>query len=332
VALATAATVIASQAVISGAFSMARAAIQLGFLPRLTIRHTAESASGQIYIGAVNWVLLFSVLGLVLSFRSSSALASAYGISVTGSMVLETTLGALFLWRALKIPLVLSMLIVAPVFLIEATFFASNALKFFDGGYVPVLIACGMALMMAAWWQGSQKVLARVHKLAISVTSLVRSMRNSSVHVIPGTAFFLTPDADIVPSALLHNIKHNRVLHEQTVFLTVETLRVPYATAEERVTVDPLGGCFLRVILRFGFMETPNVSRAMAHARRAGLKFDVMSSTFFLGRRRAVAMGQGLELVMDKIYVALSRMAADPTDFYHLPRDRVVELGERVAI
>jgi KUP system potassium uptake protein len=332
VALATAATVIASQAVISGAFSMARAAIQLGFLPRLTIRHTAESASGQIYIGAVNWALLFSVLGLVLSFRSSSALASAYGISVTGSMVLETTLGALFLWRALKIPLVLSMLIVAPVFLIEATFFASNALKFFDGGYVPVLIACGMALMMAAWWQGSQKVLARVHKLAISVTSLVRSMRNSSVHVIPGTAFFLTPDADIVPSALLHNIKHNRVLHEQTVFLTVETLRVPYATAEERVTVDPLGGCFLRVILRFGFMETPNVSRAMAHARRAGLKFDVMSSTFFLGRRRAVAMGQGLELVMDKIYVALSRMAADPTDFYHLPRDRVVELGERVAI
>lgn len=332
VALATAATVIASQAVISGAFSMARGAIQLGFLPRLTIRHTAESASGQIYIGAVNWTLLFGVLGLVLSFRSSSALASAYGISVTGSMVLETTLGALFLWRAMKIPLVFSFLLVSPVLLVESTFFASNAMKFFDGGYVPVLIAFCMAVMMASWWRGSQKVLMRVHKLAISVKSLVKSMRNSSVNVIPGTAFFLTPDADIVPSALLHNLKHNRVLHEQTVFLTVETLRVPYATAEERVTVEPLGGCFMRVILRFGFMETPNVSRAMAHARRAGLKFDVMASTFFLGRRRAVATGSGIDLVLDKIYVALSRVAADPSDFYHLPRDRVVELGERVAI
>ena len=157
-------------------------------------------------------------------------------------------------------------------------------------------------------------------------------MRNSSVHIIPGTAFFLTGDPDIVPSALLHNIKHNRVLHDQTVLLTVETLRVPYATAEERATVEPLGGCLLRLTLRFGFMETPNVSKAMTHARRAGLKFDVMTSTFFLGRRRAVATGRGLELVLDRIYVALSRIAADPTDFYHLPRDRVVELGERVAI
>ena len=332
VALATVATVIASQAVISGAFSVARGAIQLGFLPRLTIRHTAEAASGQIYIGMVNWILLFGVLALVLSFQSSAALASAYGISVTGSMVLETTLAALFLWRAVKIPLVISLLIVSPVLLVETTFFASNAMKFTDGGYVPVLIACGMALIMWAWWRGSQKVLMRVHKMAISVKSLVKSMRNSSVHVIPGTAFFLTPDSGIVPSALLHNLKHNRVLHEQTVFLTVETLRVPFATAEERVTVEPLGGCFIRLILRFGFMETPNVSRAMGHARRAGLKFDVMTSTFFLGHRRAVATGKGVELMMDRIYVALSRLAADPTDFYHLPRDRVVELGERVAI
>jgi KUP system potassium uptake protein len=185
---------------------------------------------------------------------------------------------------------------------------------------------------MWAWWRGTQAVRTRVAKLAISVESFVRMMRNSSVNVIPGTAFFLTGDPEVVPSALLHNIKHNRVLHEQTVLLTVETLRVPYATAEERATVEPLGGCFIRVILRFGFMETPNVSRAMAHARAAGLKFDVMASTFFLGRRRAVATGTGLELVMDRLYVALSRMAADPTDFYHLPRDRVVELGERVAI
>ncbi|MBN8630327.1 MAG: potassium transporter Kup [Rhodobacterales bacterium] len=332
VLLATAATVIASQAVITGAFSMARGAIQLGFLPRLRILHTAEGQSGQIYIGAVNWLLLVGVLWLVVSFGSSSALASAYGIAVTGTMVLTTLLGALFLVRSgrLKAPLVVA--VVAPILTVELVFLASNLAKFHDGGYVPVIAASVVGFIMWAWWRGSQAVRARVAKLAISVASFVRMMRGSSVNIIPGTAFFLTGDPDVVPSALLHNIKHNRVLHEQTVFLTVETLRVPYATADERASVEHLGNCFIRVILRFGFMETPNVSRAMAHARAAGLKFDVMASTFFLGRRRAVATGQGLELLMDRAYVALSRMAADPTDFYHLPRDRVVELGERVAI
>ena len=332
VALATAATVIASQAVITGAFSMARGAIQLGFLPRLTIRHTAEGQSGQIYIGAVNWILLFGVLWLVLSFGSSSALASAYGIAVTGTMVLTTVLGVLYLVRSGKLRAPVAMVLAAPILAVELVFLASNLAKFADGGYVPVIAAGVVGFIMWAWWRGTQLVRARVAKLAVSVPSLVRMMRNSSVNVIPGTAFFLSGDPDVVPSALMHNIKHNRVLHEQTVLLTVETLRVPYATAEERAMVEPLGGCFLRVVLRFGFMETPNVSRAMAHARRAGLKFDVMSSTFFLGRRRAVATGSGLELVMDRIYVALARLAADPTDFYHLPRDRVVELGERVAI
>jgi KUP system potassium uptake protein len=332
VAMATAATVIASQAVITGAFSMARGAIQLGFLPRLTIRHTAEGQSGQIYIGAVNWILLFGVLWLVMAFGSSSALASAYGIAVTGTMVLTTVLGVLYLVRSGRLRAPMAIVLAAPILGVELVFLASNLAKIGDGGYVPVMAAAVVGFIMWAWWRGTQLVRARVAKLAVSVPSLVRMMRNSTVNVIPGTAFFLSGDPDIVPSALLHNIKHNRVLHEQTVLLTVETLRVPYATAEERATVEPLGGCFLRVVLRFGFMETPNVSRAMAHARRAGLKFDVMSSTFFLGRRRAVATGGGLELVMDRIYVALARLAADPTDFYHLPRDRVVELGERVAI
>ncbi|WP_149589952.1 potassium transporter Kup [Tabrizicola flagellatus] len=332
VVLATAATVIASQAVITGAFSMARGAIQLGFLPRLRIQHTAEGQSGQIYIGAVNWLLLWGVLWLVLSFGSSSALASAYGIAVTGTMVLTSVLGVLYLVRSGRMRMPLALLVASPVLGVELVFLASNAVKFTDGGHVPVAVAAVVGMLMWAWWRGTQAVRTRVAKLAIRVVSFVRMMRGASVHVIPGTAFFLTGDPGIVPSALLHNIKHNRVLHEQTVFLTVETLRVPYATAEERATVEPLGGCFVRVILRFGFMETPNVSRAMAHARAAGLKFDVMASTFFLGRRRAVATGTGWELMMDRLYVALSRMAADPTDFYHLPRDRVVELGERVAI
>lgn len=333
VLLATAATVIAAQAVISGAFSMARAAIQLGFLPRLTMRHTAESASGQIYIGAVNWTLLFGVLWLVLSFRTSTALASAYGISVTGSMVLETTLGALFLWRVKKLPLILSLLLIAPVIMVELAFFASNAAKIADGGYVPVMIAAVLCLVMVAWWRGTQRVSARLHKLAIPLNSFVRSMRNSSVQIIPGTAFFLTPDADMVPSALLHNLKHNRVLHDQTVLLTVETLRVPYATLDERAEYEVLAEHFARLTLRFGFMETPNVSRAMVHARRSGLKFDVMASTFFLGRRRPVASGPGgFGRMLDQLYATLARVSADPTDFFHLPRDRVVELGERVAI
>jgi KUP system potassium uptake protein len=331
VALATAATVIASQAVITGAFSMARGAIQLGFLPRLRILHTAEGQSGQIYIGAVNWLLLAGVLWLVIAFGSSSALASAYGIAVTGTMVLTTILGTLLLVRSGRLTVPVAGLAVAPILAVELVFLASNLVKFHDGGYVPV-IAAVVGMVMWAWWRGTQAVRARVLKLAVTVPSFVRMMRNSSVNVIPGTAFFLTGDPDIVPSALLHNIKHNRVLHEQTVLLTVETLRVPYATAEERASVEMLGGCFVRLILRFGFMETPNVSRAMAHARAAGLKFDVMASTFFLGRRRAVATGRGWELALDRAYVALSRMAADPTDFYHLPRDRVVELGERVAI
>jgi KUP system potassium uptake protein len=333
VVLATAATVIASQAVISGAFSMARAAIQLGFLPRFAIRHTAESQSGQIYIAAVNWMLLFGVLWLVLSFQTSAALASAYGIAVTGTMVLTTILGALYLHKARRMALPLVLLIVTPFLAVELAFLASNLMKIADGGYVPAIIAAVLCLVMVAWWRGTQRVSARLHKQAVPLASFVRSMRRSSVHVIPGTAFFLTPDADVVPSALLHNLKHNRVLHDQTVLLTVETLRVPYATMEERAEYQVLDGHFAVLTLRFGFMETPNVSRAMVHARRAGLKFDVMASTFFLGRRRPVASGpSGLGLMLDRIYAALSRISADPTDFFHLPRDRVVELGERVAI
>jgi KUP system potassium uptake protein len=332
VVLACAATVIASQAVITGAFSMARGAVQLGFLPRLRILHTARDQSGQIYIGAINWLLLGGVLWLVIAFQSSGALASAYGIAVTGTMVLTTTLGVLYLIRSGRLRAPVAVLLAAPILGVELVFLSSNLAKIADGGQVPVMVALVVGGIMWVWWRGTQAVKMRVHKTAVPIDSFVRMMRDTSAHRIPGTAFFLTPDADIVPSALLHNIKHNRVLHDQTVLLTVETMRVPYATAEERALVEPLGGSFIRLTLRFGFMETPNVSKAMVHARRAGLKFDVMTSTFFLGRRRAVATGAGIERVLDRAYVALARFSADPSDFYHLPRDRVVELGERVAI
>lgn len=333
VLIATAATVIAAQAVISGAFSMARSAVQLGLLPRMKIRHTSHDQSGQIYIGAVNWMLLAGVVALVLSFGTSSALASAYGIAVTGTMVVTTLLGIVYITRSGKLPLPLALLAATPILLLELAFLSSNLTKLHDGGYVPLLFAAFIMLMMWGWWRGSQQLLAHTHRQAIAIESFATSMLRSSAPVVPGTAFFLTPDPTVVPSALLHNLKHNRVLHDQNVLVTVETLRIPVADPEERASYEVINPRFARLTLRFGFMETPNVTRAMVHARRAGLKFDVMASSFFLGKRRPVVTGPiGLDRLLDNIYALLSRFSADPSDFYHLPRNRVVELGERVAV
>ncbi|WP_309664797.1 potassium transporter Kup [Tabrizicola sp.] len=333
VLLATAATVIAAQAVISGAFSMGRAAIQLGLLPRLAIRHTSANQSGQIYIGAINWILLFGVLWLVMSFKTSAALASAYGIAVTGTMLVTTTLACLYLIESKILSWPVAVLVTGPIFALEAVFLASNLTKVADGGYVPLAIALLVGVIMWAWWRGTQSVLTRALRQHVPLPGFVKSMAKTSAHIVPGTAFFLSPDPDVVPSALLHNLKHNRVLHEMNVILTIETLRTPTAEPEERASYEALNARFGRITLRFGFMETPNVSRAMTHARKAGLKFDVMRSSFFLGRRRPIVSGPfGVKRLLDRIYAMLSRLAADPSDFYHLPRDRVVELGERVSV
>lgn len=333
VLLATVSTVIAAQAVISGAYSMTRAAMQLGLLPRMTIRHTSPGQSGQIYIGAVNWILLFGVLWLVVAFDSSEALAAAYGIAVTGTMVITTTLAVIYVGRESILPMPLAILCALPIGLVEVAFLSANLSKLTEGGYVPLLLAASLGTAMWSWWRGTQSVLAKSHKQLIGLEGFVRSMAHSSVHISPGTAFFLTPDPTVVPSAMLHNLKHNRVLHDHNVILTVETLRIPVAPLEERATVTRLNDRFSQVTLRFGFMETPNVSRAMAHARKAGLEFNVMTSSFFLGRRRPVVTGPlGLERMLDSLYALLSRFSADPSDYFHLPRDRVVELGERVAV
>lgn len=333
VVLATVATVIAAQAVITGAYSMTRAAMQLGLLPRMTIRHTSHGQSGQIYIGAVNWALLFGVLWLVVVFDSSEALAAAYGIAVTGTMIITTLLAVIYVTQEGLVRLPLALLLAAPIAVIELAFLASNLSKVNEGGYVPLVLAGLLGMSMWAWWRGTQIIMAKSHKQLVALDGFVRSMRHSSVHIVPGTAFFLTPDPTVVPSALLHNLKHNRVLHDQNVLLTVESLRVPVARPEERASYEQLDDRFGRLTLRFGFMETPNVSRAMAFARKAGLKFDVMTSSFFLGRRRPVVTGPfGLSRMLDRLYALLTRLSADPSDFYHLPRDRVVELGERVAV
>lgn len=331
VVLATVATVIASQAVITGAFSMARGAIQLGLLPRLRIRHTSRFQSGQIYIPAVNAALLIGVVLLVVSFKTSSALASAYGIAVTGTMVITTILALFYVVRSAILRPWVAGIIALPFLALEGVFLAANLTKIHEGGYVPVLIALALMGIMWAWFRGTQDLLARAKKGEVALDSFARAMTHSSVHIIPGTAFFLNPDADSVPSALLHNLKHNRVLHRQTILLTVETLRIP--VADDRVSYEQISEGIGRLILRFGFMETPNVSRALGLARREGLKFDVMNTTFFLGRRRIVVTSpRGLGHILDRIYAVLSRLAADPSEYYHLPRNRVVELGERLAM
>jgi KUP system potassium uptake protein len=333
VILATVATVIASQAVITGAFSMGRAAIQLGLLPRLAIRHTSANQSGQIYIGALNWAMLFGVLWLVMRFETSSALASAYGIAVTGTMVTTSILALIYLITERILPVLVAVLALGPVLAIELLFLAANLAKIGDGGYVPLIVAASLGLMMWAWWRGTQAVLQRYQRDQIRLHSFVSAMETSSVHIVDGTAFFLSPDPDVAPTALLHNLKHNRVLHEKNVILTIETLRTPTTNIDERASYEVLSPRFARLTLRFGFMETPNVTAAMAQARRVGLRFDVMKSTFFLGRKRPVVTGpMGLGRAMNRLYALMAKLSADPSDYYFLPRERVIELGERVAI
>ncbi len=333
VILATAATVIAAQAVITGAFSMTRAAIQLGFLPKLAIRHTSQSQSGQIYVPALNWMLFVGVIWLVLSFRSSAALASAYGIAVTGTMIVTTMLAVTLARLSWKRPWWQILVAVVPLAGLELAFLASNMLKLPDGGYVPMGLAALLALIMWSWWRGTQRTLERESKQMVDLEGFVHSIAESSATRVDGTAFFLTSDPSSVPQALLHNLKHNRVLHERNVIVTVETLRVPVAAPEQRAEITPIDDHFIRLKLRFGFMETPNLSRALGDARRAGLKFDVMSSSFFLGRRKIIAgKRKGLGGVLDRIFITLGRFATDQSEFYHLPRDRVVELGSRMTV
>ncbi len=333
VAMATLATIIAAQAVITGAFSLTRQALQLGFLPRLAIVHTSGSNQGQIYIPALNAVLLIGVVLLVNGFGSSTNLASAYGIAVSCSMVVTTTLGWFYLVHVRQLNRVLAALFVMPVAVIELAFVAANMTKILDGGYVPLLIASGAMLAMAAWVRGAKKVSESAHNLNVAITGFVASMEHSSVARVPGVAIYMTSDTENVPPALLHNLKHNKVLHERNVLLRVDVANRPFLPEDERCQLRSIGPGFEALTIRFGFMETPNISRALPICRKSGLKFDVMSTSFFLGRRRTVVGGGGGPgFFLDRLYVMLTRLAADPIDYFSLPRDRVVEIGARVSI
>jgi len=333
VVLATIATVIASQAVITGAFSMTRQAIQLGILPRLLIRHTSTTETGQIFLPVINSLLLVGVVILVLSFETSTALAAAYGIAVSGTMIVTTVLAYLMLHRVWGLPKVIAMVVLAPILLIEAAFLAANLAKVPDGGYVPLLLGATLVIMMWTWARGTQQLFEQSRKLSVPLVDFVPRIEKSSALRAPGAAVFLTSDASATPPALLHNLKHNHVLHAHIIVLTVETLDVPRVAENERAVIERLSDRFERISLRFGFMETPNINRALGQCRKQGLLFEGMKTSFFLGRRKLVAKADiGMPIWQDHLYIFMSRMAADPSDFYHLPRDRVVELGSQVAV
>ncbi|MHA7969960.1 potassium transporter Kup [Rhizobium sp. CAU 1783] len=336
VILATFATIIASQAVITGAFSLVRQAIHLGFLPRMQILFTSEKHTGQIYLPSVNTLLLIGVLALVMLFQSSEALATAYGISVTGAMVVTTIMAFRFVRTRWKWSATTALVLLLPLFALELVFLGANMLKVHDGGYVPVLFAAGFTIVMWTWRRGTAILFAKTRHADVPLLPFITSVEKKSDHApaaVVGTAIFLTSDPETAPAALLHNLKHNHVLHERNIILTIKTVNRPRATAEERFVVETLSERFSRVEIRFGFMETQNVSKALANLRRGGLKFDIMSTSFYLGRRKLVPDAKsGMPYWQDRLYISLANAAADPSDYFRLPANRVVELGSHVII
>ena len=333
VLLATIATVIASQAVISGAYSLTQQAIQLGLLPRLEIRHTSEALFGQIYMPRVNTLLLFGVLLLVMLFRSSSALASAYGIAVTGTMVVTALMAIVVVWRVWNWPLAGALALIVPFLFIDLTFLSANLLKIVEGGWMPLALGAVVMAIMYTWRRGSRLLFEKTRRLETPLEGLVKSLEKKPPARVPGTAVFLTSDPVSAPTALLHSLKHYKVLHENNVILTIETADTPRVDASERVRIQPVGKTFSRIVLRFGFMETPNVPKALAIARKLGWQFDIMSTSFFLSRRSLKPATQsGMPRWQDRLFIGLTRVANDATDYFQIPTGRVVEVGTQVTI
>jgi KUP system potassium uptake protein len=333
VGLATAATVIASQAVITGAFSLTRQAIQLGFLPRLEVRHTSGAQFGQIYVPRINTILLLGVLLLVTQFRSSSALAEAYGVAVSGTMVVTTLMAMVVIWKSWKWTLWVTAALMVPFLLIDTTFLSANLLKVFHGGWVPLLIGALVMLVIFTWRKGANILAAKTRRLETPIDELVEALEKKPRPRVPGTAVFLTGDPNSAPTALLHSLKHYKVLHEDNVVLTVVIENTPYVKTADRVIIEPLGKSFSRVRIRFGFMESPNVPRALGIARKQGWSFDIMSTSFFLSRRSVRPDARsGMPPWQDRIFILLARNADDASSYFHLPTDRVVEIGTQVSV
>jgi KUP system potassium uptake protein len=333
VVLATMATIVASQAVITGAFSLTQQAVQLGLLPRLQIVNTSAQEHGQVYLPQINYILLAGVVILVVGFKSSSALASAYGVSVIGAMITSSVIAFIAVRRVWKKPLWLALLIVTPFLLVEAVFLASNLLKVPQGGYVPLLIAAVMMLVFWTWTRGARLLTERTRN-NVSLEDVVKSLDAKLPHIVKGTAVFLTAEPNSAPTALLHNLKHNKVIHENNVVLTVKAANIPYVPEDKKIVYEEVSPNFDRLTMSFGFMETPNVTYGLTLAKKkTGLSFDIMSTSFFLSRRTLLADGKhGMPLWQDHLFIFLNRNATNATEFFRIPTSRVVEMGTQLTI
>jgi KUP system potassium uptake protein len=333
VGLATAATVIASQAVITGAYSLVYQAVQLGLLPRFEVRYTSETHAGQIYLPRVNRLLLIGVMLLVLLFHTPSNLASAYGIAVSTTMVADGIMGFVVIWKLWNWKAATAAVVILPFVMVDMTFFSANLLKLLEGAWVPLLFGAAMAGTIWTWRRGSAILIQKTRRIEVPLDDLIRSLEKRPPHIVKGTAVFLTSDPAFVPTALLHNLKHNKVLHEHNVILTIETAHTPRVDLSERFKMEKISEKFSKVRLRFGFMEQPNVPKALAIARKQGWQFDIMSTSFFVSRRSLKASAQsGMPLWQDHLFIALSRSANDATDYFQIPTGRVVEVGTQVTI
>ena len=332
VVLATCATVIASQAVISGAFSVARQAVQLGFLPRLHVVHTSGKAEGQIYVPFANWTLYFAVMGLVIGFQTSSNLAAAYGIAVTGTMMIDTVLVTfvmLYKWRWHPI---LAIAVGAVFFSADAAFFLANAIKIPQGGWFPLLIGLVTFTLLTTWKRGRALVFGELAKQTMPMTDFLQ-VCGDDIHRVHGTAVFMTSNVEGVPAALLHNLKHNQVLHERVVLVSVVTADEPWVPDAERLEWGELGKGFHRLIVRYGFMEQPDVPRALEGCAAFGQPFEMMETTFYLSREVIVpTIEGGMALWRERLFAQMQRNAASATEFFRIPTNRVVELGTAVEI
>jgi KUP system potassium uptake protein len=333
VGLATAATVIASQAVISGAFSLTRQAVRLGYLPRLKIEHTSESQIGQIYMPAVNWALMFACIGLVLGFRTSGRLAAAYGVAVTTDMVFTTILFAVvarvrFGWNAWVVGLLSGALL-----LVDLAFWSANLPKVPHGGWFPLLVAAVVFTLMVTWKKGRELLAERLGRDQLSTGDFLKSIGESPPPRVTGTAVFMTSSEEGVPRALLHNVKHNRILHERVILFTVKTLDVPYVADESRVFTEDLGDGFRRVVARYGFKEHPDVPAAMRRAKIPGYEYREMENSFFFGELTLVVSDHsGMARWRALLFERMTRNAQRASAFFNIPPNRVVGMGSQVEM
>ena len=333
VILATAATIIASQAVISGAYSLTRQAIQLRLLPRMRIRHTSDAQEGQIYMPAVNAALLVAVLVLVLTFESSSALASAYGIAVTGTMVVTASLAMIVAHRHWGLSALVAVALFLPFLALDLTFFGANLLKLFEGGWLPLGLATLMVIVMTSWIAGSGVVMGKEAQGEMALAGLLRRLADKPLPHVPGTAVFLTSDPDYAPAALLHSLKHFKVLHENNVILTIRTADIPRVAPEDRVQMSDLAPGFRRIVLTWGYAEEPDVPEGLALCRKLGWKFDIMATSFILSRRSLrLSSRRDIPGWMARLFILMARNSAPASDYFRIPAGRVVELGTQVNV